>query len=136
MLVQAVREFVSDAVSHIGADGVMPRPCLYIAGVPGVGKTACVLEVMRRLLADSESGKLPGFEFAEINALRLPAPQHVYSRLAQILTGARRALCVILQLHSATARVHSSLLLCMPVAQHVSLKVAQICRSVHYMLPN
>lgn len=85
---QAVKDFVVDAVCHKSADGSLPRRCLYIAGVPGTGKTASVMEVMRDLQADASAGKLPTFQFAEINALRLPSAQHVYSRLVEILMGA------------------------------------------------
>jgi Cdc6-like AAA superfamily ATPase len=84
---QAVKDFVIDAVCHKSTDGSVPRGCLYIAGVPGTGKTASVMEVIRDLQADARAGKLPKFQFAEINALRLPRAQHVYSRLVEILMG-------------------------------------------------
>lgn len=85
---QAVRDFVTDAVLHESEGGSLPRACLYISGVPGTGKTACVTEVMRTLDAEAKAGKLPPFQFSMINALRLPTAQHMYSHLARILTGA------------------------------------------------
>jgi Cdc6-like AAA superfamily ATPase len=86
-IVQAVRNFIVDAITH-DPSGTLPRPCLYVAGVPGVGKTASVLEVVRTLLTEAKAGQVPAFQFAEVNALRLPSTQHAYSRIAEILTGA------------------------------------------------
>lgn len=63
--------------------------CLYISGIPGTGKTATVLEVMRGLKRKSEARKLPQFQFVEINGLRLASPQHAYSALYEALTGDR-----------------------------------------------
>lgn len=42
---------------------------LYIAGVPGTGKTATVLRVMYDLAARED---LPEFEYVMINGMRLP----------------------------------------------------------------
>ncbi|KAL3142669.1 hypothetical protein ABBQ38_002975 [Trebouxia sp. C0009 RCD-2024] len=61
--------------------------CLYVSGVPGTGKTATVLETMRKLRRKSEAGQLPAFQFVEINSLRLPSPQHAYTHLYEALTG-------------------------------------------------
>lgn len=55
-----------------------------MAGVPGTGKTATVHEVMRQLRGRAESGELPAFRFVEINALRLPSPQHAYVHLYRV----------------------------------------------------
>lgn len=64
-------------------------PCLYVFGVPGTGKTATVREVMRGLRARADAGKLPGFRFVEVNALRLPSPHHVYVQLYRVSPGTR-----------------------------------------------
>ena len=61
--------------------------CLYISGVPGTGKTATVLEVMRRFKKKAERQEVPQFQFVELNALRLPTAQHAYSFLLEQLTG-------------------------------------------------
>ena len=61
--------------------------CLYISGVPGTGKTATVLEVMRQFKKKAEQQEVPPFQFVELNALRLPTPQHAYSFLLEQLTG-------------------------------------------------
>lgn len=61
--------------------------CLYISGVPGTGKTATCLEVVRRLQRRAQVGEIASFRFVEINGLRLPTPHHAYSRLFEALTG-------------------------------------------------
>lgn len=58
--------------------------CLYVSGVPGTGKTATVLEVVRSLRRKAEAGQLPAFQFVELNSLRLPSPQHAYSHLYEV----------------------------------------------------
>ncbi len=46
----------------------------YISGLPGTGKTATVLSCIDALLDEATDGKLPLFEFVEINCLRLHSP--------------------------------------------------------------
>ncbi|CAO3631418.1 unnamed protein product [Cunninghamella blakesleeana] len=53
----------------------------YISGVPGTGKTATVLEVMRGLQYRSEQGEIPPFDFVEINGMKLTDPNQAYSIL-------------------------------------------------------
>ncbi|CAL8469764.1 g9306 [Coccomyxa elongata] len=79
-----IARFVEEAVA---AGEECLGQCLYVAGVPGTGKTATVHEVMRQLRGRAESGELPAFRFVEINALRLPSPQHAYVHLYRALTG-------------------------------------------------
>lgn len=55
-----------------------------MSGVPGTGKTATVLEVVRSLKQQVEAEELPKFHFVEINSLGLPAPQHAYSHLFKV----------------------------------------------------
>ena len=57
---------------------------MYVSGVPGTGKTATVLESMRRLRRKAEAGDLPHFQFVEMNSLRLPSPQHAYTHLYEV----------------------------------------------------
>lgn len=113
---QAIRAFLGAGLAHCARRGPAgadpnPRPCLYVAGVPGTGKTATVLEVARELHgggaaagrqgskaggsrgsgAGRRSGDTTserGFIFVEINALRLQTPAHLYSELFCGLTGA------------------------------------------------
>lgn len=74
---ESLHTLISESVA--GSDG--SGRCLYVSGVPGTGKTATVLEVMRSLRKEVEAQKLPGFQFAEMNSLRLPSPQHAYTQL-------------------------------------------------------
>ena len=62
--------------------------CLYISGIPGTGKTATVLQVMRSLRERSQRGEISSFQFIDMNGLRLPTPQHAYSTLYEALSGA------------------------------------------------
>ena len=58
--------------------------CLYVAGVPGTGKTATLHEVMRQMRAQMEAGQAGSFRYVEINALRLASPQHAYVHLYRV----------------------------------------------------
>lgn len=55
--------------------------CVYISGVPGTGKTATVLEVIRYLQHLAEQEEIPEFDFAEINGMKLTDPNQAYSIL-------------------------------------------------------
>lgn len=57
---------------------------LYICGVPGTGKTALVMEVLRGLRPQAMAA---GAQVVTINCLQLPTPQHVFSRLWEKLSG-------------------------------------------------
>ncbi|GFZ49562.1 Origin recognition complex subunit 1 [Saitozyma sp. JCM 24511] len=63
--------------------------CLYIAGVPGTGKTATVHAVVKELKRKAEDGELPPFSYVEINGLKIPSPQHAYTVLWEAISGAR-----------------------------------------------
>ncbi|KAI8088830.1 P-loop containing nucleoside triphosphate hydrolase protein [Halteromyces radiatus] len=57
--------------------------CIYISGVPGTGKTATVLEVIRGLQyrSEQEDEDIPAFDFVEINGMKLTDANHAYSLL-------------------------------------------------------
>jgi Cdc6-like AAA superfamily ATPase len=55
--------------------------CVYISGVPGTGKTATVLEVIRHLQQQAEDQTIPPFDFVEINGMKLTDPNQAYSIL-------------------------------------------------------
>ncbi|CAO3623222.1 unnamed protein product [Mucor hiemalis] len=55
--------------------------CVYISGVPGTGKTATVLEVIRHLQQQAEDKTIPPFDFVEINGMKLTDPNQAYSIL-------------------------------------------------------
>ncbi|KAK4689006.1 origin recognition complex subunit 1, partial [Tremellales sp. Uapishka_1] len=63
--------------------------CLYIAGVPGTGKTATVHAVVKELKRKAEDGELPPFSYVEINGLKIPSPQHAYVVLWEAISGAK-----------------------------------------------
>ncbi|KAL3701075.1 hypothetical protein R1sor_019097 [Riccia sorocarpa] len=79
-----ISAFLKDSV---GAGEHCLGHCLYISGVPGTGKTATVREVIRDLESKVDAGDLPPFRFVEINGLRLPSPDHVYTVLYEAFTG-------------------------------------------------
>jgi len=58
--------------------------CLYISGVPGTGKTATVMEILRQARRRVEDGELPRFQLVEINGNRLPSPYHAYTHLYEV----------------------------------------------------
>ncbi|KAG2225955.1 hypothetical protein INT45_006651 [Circinella minor] len=59
--------------------------CVYISGVPGTGKTATVLEVMRHLQYRAEQKELPDFDFVEINGMKVTDPNQAYGILWECL---------------------------------------------------
>ncbi|KAJ7557482.1 hypothetical protein O6H91_05G128300 [Diphasiastrum complanatum] len=79
-----IRSFLDDAVA---AGTQCLGRCLYISGVPGTGKTATVLEVLRGLHKRVEDGELQPYRFIEINGLRLISPEHTYTMIHEALTG-------------------------------------------------
>ncbi|WIA29405.1 hypothetical protein OEZ86_011909 [Tetradesmus obliquus] len=82
---------------------------LYICGVPGTGKTALVKEVLAGV---REEARAAGTQFASINCLQLPSPQHVFSRLWEKLSGQHmgpaRARDALMQLFGVGAGAGSS----------------------------
>ncbi|XP_071444259.1 origin recognition complex subunit 1 [Hetaerina americana] len=77
----SIYSFIEDKV----LDGV--GGCMYVCGVPGTGKTATVRMAVERLQEESRKGHVPGFEFAEINGMRVTEPRRAYSQLLKALTG-------------------------------------------------
>jgi origin recognition complex subunit 1 len=57
-----------------------PGSGLYLSGVPGTGKTATVRRVLKNLRKNHRN-----FVCAEINALKLASPKHLYSELLAII---------------------------------------------------
>ena len=83
-----------------------PCRCMYIAGVPGTGKTATVMEVIKALRKEAaaevtpemkgnkkrkskqtKADKLSDFTYIEVNGLRLTDPYQVYSEIYRSLEG-------------------------------------------------
>jgi len=65
-------------------DGSKP---IYLSGMPGTGKTATVLATINELRIEADQGRIPHFDFVEINCLRLQAPAQAYTVLWRGLTG-------------------------------------------------
>jgi Cdc6-like AAA superfamily ATPase len=62
---------------------------LYISGLPGTGKTACVLSCVGKLRKEAAAGTLGDFDFVMINALQLQTPADSYSVLLRKMQGVR-----------------------------------------------
>ncbi|KAH9390353.1 Origin recognition complex, subunit 1 [Tyrophagus putrescentiae] len=65
---------------HSGGGG-----CMYISGVPGIGKTTTLYKVKRTL--EENRCHLPAFKWVEINGVRLGDPKQFYRQLHMELTG-------------------------------------------------
>lgn len=61
--------------------------CIYISGVPGTGKTATTTAVIQALKVESEKGKIPKFDFIEINGMRITEPRKAYVEIHRQITG-------------------------------------------------
>ncbi|KAI8985155.1 P-loop containing nucleoside triphosphate hydrolase protein [Pilobolus umbonatus] len=72
---ETIMEYVKSAIQDNSGT------CIYISGVPGTGKTATVLEVMKHLQEKAEEGSIPNFDFVEINGMKLTDPNQAYSIL-------------------------------------------------------
>jgi len=59
--------------------------CYYISGVPGTGKTATVMEVIRMLQENKD--EYPDFNFYAMNGMRLTSPEQAYVDMWRQLTG-------------------------------------------------
>lgn len=67
---------------------------MYISGVPGTGKTATVMQVVKALQSQQQtkgkkrkSDHVSDFTFIEVNGLRLTDPYHVYQEIYRALGG-------------------------------------------------
>lgn len=76
-----IRDFVETSIRQGRSD-----KGLYISGMPGTGKTATVMQVMRAAKAKSAQGTLPRFRFVALNAMKLPDPSQLYRELWAQLT--------------------------------------------------
>ncbi|OCK83268.1 origin recognition complex subunit 1 [Lepidopterella palustris CBS 459.81] len=76
---QIVYSYLENAIT----DGV--GSCIYIAGMPGTGKTATVREVVAQLNASAQAEELDDFIFVEINGMKVTDPHQSYSLLWEAL---------------------------------------------------
>lgn len=63
--------------------------CIYISGTPGTGKTATVREVVAALQQAVLQDELDGFNFVEINGMKVTDPHQSYALLWEALKGDR-----------------------------------------------
>lgn len=77
----SIRTFVRDKIVD-GCGG-----CIYIAGVPGTGKTATVTQVVRTLQQEAAKRLLPKFDYVDINGMRLTDPHQAYVQIHRQLAG-------------------------------------------------
>lgn len=78
---KSIHTFVRDKIVD-GCGG-----CIYIAGVPGTGKTATVTQVVKSLQLESSKRLLPKFDYVDINGMRLTEPHQAYVQMHRQLTG-------------------------------------------------
>ncbi|CBZ53103.1 hypothetical protein NCLIV_028910 [Neospora caninum Liverpool] len=75
-----------------GAFSSTTSPTLFLAdvsGLPGTGKTATVQTVVRGLQEEVEQGILPPFDVVDVNAMRLPHPDFLFSVLHRRFFGTK-----------------------------------------------
>ncbi|KAL4473134.1 hypothetical protein ABPG72_007364 [Tetrahymena utriculariae] len=75
---QQILEFINEGLRNNGSSN-----CLYISGVPGIGKTASFLEVIKKL----QKEKRDEFTFIHINGMNLSNPENLYQILVKTITG-------------------------------------------------
>lgn len=80
---EQIEDFMRNAIASSSSSRNKAGKCLYISGIPGTGKTACVMDIVRNMTQNGNRN----FHFIEINGLQLPSPMHVYSKLCEALTG-------------------------------------------------
>eukprot|EP01022_Parablepharisma_sp_SALTPOND_P025572 TRINITY_DN59_c0_g2_i1.p1 TRINITY_DN59_c0_g2~~TRINITY_DN59_c0_g2_i1.p1 ORF type:complete len:835 (-),score=142.42 TRINITY_DN59_c0_g2_i1:12692-15196(-) len=75
-------EFIKSGIETNGS-----ATSLYISGMPGTGKTATVLEVIKKLEEEAHRNHIPNFEFIEINGIAIGSIYMVYCKIHKNLTG-------------------------------------------------
>ncbi|CAM9288833.1 unnamed protein product [Ectocarpus sp. 6 AP-2014] len=78
-------QLLSFLTSNIKAGGL--GNALFVAGMPGTGKTATAHEVVRILKGQQARGLLPRFKLVELNGMRLTEPHQAYPQLWMALSG-------------------------------------------------
>lgn len=73
-----IRQFIKSSISHSGNTN-----SLYISGLPGLGKTACVHEIIKKI----QKKKKLNFRFLQLNCLKLKTPNDFYGFLLKLMIG-------------------------------------------------
>jgi Cdc6-like AAA superfamily ATPase len=79
-----ITKYLRDAIKRKGEN----KP-LYISGMPGTGKTACVMSCVKKLRAEALKGKLENFDFVMVNGLQLQNPADAYSVILRKMSGVK-----------------------------------------------
>lgn len=82
-------EFASIYLSLYSAVESGSATTVYVAGTPGVGKTLTVREVIKELQQSVAQDELPGFQYVEINGLKMVKPTDGYEVLWNKISGER-----------------------------------------------
>lgn len=61
--------------------------CVYVCGVPGMGKTATIKDVVEQMTYSSERGEMEQFSYLELNGLKLLSPTVAYEALWHHISG-------------------------------------------------
>uniref|UniRef100_A0A914Z4P2 Origin recognition complex subunit 1 n=1 Tax=Panagrolaimus superbus TaxID=310955 RepID=A0A914Z4P2_9BILA len=80
-----IKLFIQQAVNSKSS---VHNRSIYISGVPGTGKTACVTKVVQELQSQKKAIK---FHYVYVNGLELIKPQHIFSEIYSILYPSARA---------------------------------------------
>jgi ATPase family associated with various cellular activities (AAA) len=63
------------------------RGSMFVAGPPGVGKTACIRAAIAKLQRAQSAGLVPAFRFIALNGMEMRHPFEAYVRLLEALKG-------------------------------------------------
>eukprot|EP00980_Cylindrotheca_fusiformis_P003743 scaffold831_cov109-Cylindrotheca_fusiformis.AAC.5 len=80
--------FFRNAIRGTGGTGGS-KSSLFLAGPPGVGKTACVRAAIARLRREQAKGDLPTFKFITLNGMEMRHPFEAYGKFWEALTGCK-----------------------------------------------
>jgi origin recognition complex subunit 1 len=80
------------------------RSSMFLAGAPGVGKTACIRSAIKRLESEQARGALPAFNFIALNGMEMRHPFESYVKLWEAITnrkhvGSHEKACQMLEYH-------------------------------------
>lgn len=76
-----IRRFINSSISHSGNTN-----SLYISGLPGLGKTACVHEVVKKIKNSTKQQ----FKFLQLNCLKLKSANDFYTFLLKLMIGVEK----------------------------------------------
>uniref|UniRef100_A0AC34FJD9 Origin recognition complex subunit 1 n=1 Tax=Panagrolaimus sp. ES5 TaxID=591445 RepID=A0AC34FJD9_9BILA len=75
-----IEKFIKQAVA---SESSVHNRTIYISGVPGTGKTACVTKVIQKL--QSQKKPIIKFSYVYVNGLEMIKPEHVFTEIYKVL---------------------------------------------------